>query len=184
MTRRKRSAYFKTKAFLLSLRGMLSALPGATEKQEIKNSFTELIEFLSNVRDKLDALPANDDMKEVDLAVRRLEELFARVESNPFLANVVGLRTPSLQKRSKPKITDSDRTNAEAVLKELESLPVDKIRSELTKEEIYSMSQVRAIGSLMGLRSSAKLNRDALVHQIATKIANYRGYQRLGEEGK
>ena len=177
MSRRKRSAYFKTKAFLPSLRDMLSALPGQNEKQEIKNSFTVLIEFLSNVRDKLDALPAADDMKEVNLAIKKLEELFAQAGNNPLLASAVGLRTPSLQKRSKLKMTDSDKTNAKAVLTKLESLPVDKIRSELTKEEFYPMSQVRAIGSLMGLRSTAKLSRDALVHQIATKIANYRGYK-------
>lgn len=64
---------------------------------------------------------------------------------------------------------------------ELEPLPVDDIKARLRDENLYSVAQLRSIAAA-GMRSRRKLGRDALAHQIAMKIANFRGYQRLGGE--
>jgi hypothetical protein len=65
---------------------------------------------------------------------------------------------------------------------ELESLPVDDIQARHRDENLYSVAQLRSVAAAAGMRSHRKLGRDALAHQIAMKIANFRGYQRLGGE--
>ncbi len=67
---------------------------------------------------------------------------------------------------------------ARVTLQELEALPVDEIRRRLEGGST-PLTELRAVASLLGIRPVKKLSRDALSHQIAMKIANYRGYQQL-----
>src|SRR3989442_537649 len=43
----------------------------------------------------------------------------------------------------------------------------------------YSVAGLRAIALLLGIKATSKARREALVHEIATRIANYRGYKTL-----
>ncbi len=63
---------------------------------------------------------------------------------------------------------------------ELEPLPVDDIKARLRDDTRYSVGELRAAAAVAGIPSHRKLGREALAHQIAMKIANLRGYQRLG----
>jgi hypothetical protein len=184
MSKSKRPDYFKTKNFVASLRDMLSVLPTESEKQETEASFIALIEFLTRLQRNLSALPSAEDMSGVSQAIQKLEELFVKAETNPTLAGIVGLRRLSGVRRSKPMITEEERAEAKAVLADLEALPIDEIRSKL-QSETFSVSKLRAIASVMSIKSTKGISRDALTHQITMKIANYRGYQLLrGEREK
>jgi hypothetical protein len=44
----------------------------------------------------------------------------------------------------------------------------------------YTLDEVRGIAAKVGVRSSGQLSRESLAYQIATKIANFRGYKQLG----
>lgn len=184
MSKSRRADYFKTKAFLTSLRKIVSALPTESEKQEIQASFAVLIEFLAVLRENFGTLPSAEDMSEVSQAIQKLEELFVKAETDPVLAGIVGLRRPSKPRRSKSTITEEETAKAKVALADLESLPIDEIRSRLQSRNLHSVSELRAIASVMGIKSIERLNRETLAHQISMKIANYRGYQRLSGQGE
>jgi hypothetical protein len=65
----------------------------------------------------------------------------------------------------------------------LSMMPVDDARTELAGDR-YSIAAIRRIAAVLGIRGASRLTREALVHQIAMKLANYRGYQRLGGEAE
>lgn len=178
MGKSKQTNYLKTKIFIASLRDMVSVLPTESDKQEMQRSFSVVIEFLTSLQKNLDTLPSVEDTNKVSQAIQKLDQLFMKGKTNPVLASALGLRPPTPSRRSKPVVTEEETAEAKLALAKLETLPVDEIRSQL-QSEIYSMSQLRAIASVMGIRSTKGINRDTLVHQIAMKVANYRGFQRL-----
>ncbi len=178
MSQSKRSDYYKTKHLLSGLRDIISALPTEVEKQEIQTSFNILIEFLMNMQKNFGMLPSVEDTNEVSRAIQKLEELYVKAEANPTLASTMGLNRSPRIRRTKAKIMPEEITQAKTTLDNLEELPTDQIRSKLQSEN-YPLSELRAIASVMGIRSIEKLSRDALAHQITMKIANRRGYQIL-----
>jgi len=182
MSKPKQSNYFKTKAFLKGLRDALGALPKESERKEIKAILDTLIEFLTSLRENFDTLPSVKDTNKASQAIQKLEELFVQAETDPILASLVGLRRFSPPKRKKPIVTEEEITKAKGVLVELKKLPVDEIRAKLQEQNFYSLSQLRAIASAMNIKPIEKLSRNSLVHQISTKIANYRGYRSLRGE--
>jgi hypothetical protein len=60
----------------------------------------------------------------------------------------------------------------------LQSLPFDKIREELLGPT-HSSASLRAIAAALGIKTDTRVGRDAMAHQIAMSIANYRGYEQL-----
>ena len=179
MGKSKRPGYFDKKAFLTCLRDILSALPTESEKQEIQANFAVLTEFLTTLKTKIDMLPSTEDMNGVSRVIQNLEELFVKAETNPILAGIVGMSCPSPARERKPATTEEEIAKAKAELATLESLPIDTMRVRL-QDRNYSMSELYAIAAELGIRSTKRLNRETLAHQITMKIANYRGYQRLG----
>ncbi|TET39850.1 MAG: hypothetical protein E3J66_07605 [Dehalococcoidia bacterium] len=178
MGKSKQRNHLKTKTFIAGLRDIVSAVPTESDKQEIQRSFSVVIEFLTSLQKNFDALPSTEDMNKVSQAIQKLDRLFVKAEADPVLASTLGLRRPTPTRRSKLTITEDETAKAKATLAKLESLTIDEIRSQL-QSKTYSMSELRAIASVMGIRSTKGINRDTLVHQITMKIANYRGYQRL-----
>ena len=71
-----------------------------------------------------------------------------------------------------------------AIMAELEPLPVDDIKARLRDENRYSVAELRGAAAVVGIPSHRKLGRQALAHQIAMKIANLRGYERLGGQAE
>jgi hypothetical protein len=61
-------------------------------------------------------------------------------------------------------------------IERFESLPIDQLRTALSE---LSGRDLKAVASLLGIRSSQRTSHDALSHQIATKITNTRGYLSL-----
>jgi hypothetical protein len=63
----------------------------------------------------------------------------------------------------------------------MESLLIDQIRSTLDK---MTVRDLHTVASEMGVRATERSPREALVHQVSTKITNARGYRSLGDGNK
>lgn len=178
MGKSKRPNYFKTKTLVSNLRDMTNALPSESEKQEIQANFGALIEFLSTLQKNIASLPSLEEISGVNHALDKLQDFFARAQTNPMIAGAVGIKPSTKVRKKTSDITEEQRVKAKATLSTLQTLPVDEIRSELQKED-HSVAELYAIASELGVRSTKGISRDALAHQISMKIANYRGYQKL-----
>jgi DNA mismatch repair ATPase MutS len=181
MARSKRQTQFQPKMFLESLRHTLSTLPSASEKQEIQETLTQLMDYLANLQRTFHQLPTIEDTTEITNAIKRLQELFASAEANPTLAHALGLKRSPTAESKKPVRREEETAKAKTMLKDLESLSIDEVRTKL-EDEALSLSELRTMALLTGISNAESLNREALVPQIVTEIANFRGYQRLGGE--
>lgn len=171
--------------FITHLQSMIDTLPTNAEKLEIETNFNNLILFLEDIRNKITAVPSVENINEVTQSLQAFEDLFKKAELNPILSSALGLshRLPKKKKPAKSSMTEEDTLRARNALSELELLPIDSIRTILSNEAAYSLSELRNLAVLNGFRSVDKLSRESLIHQIAMKIANYRGYKQLsGEE--
>jgi DNA-binding transcriptional regulator YbjK len=180
MARAKRHVQFQPKMFLESLRTTLSTLPSTSEKQEIQETLTQLMDYLAHLQRTFHQLPTIEDTTEVTNAIKRLQELFAHAEANPTLAHVLGLKRSSTAERKKPVTREEETAKAMTMLKDLESLSIDEVRTKL-EDETFPLSELRTMALLTEISDVEGINREALVHQIVTKIANVRGDQRIGE---
>jgi hypothetical protein len=180
MARAKRQGQFQPKMFLESLRHTLSTLPSISEKHEIQETLTQLMDYLANLQRTFHQLPTIEDTTEVTNAIKRLQELFAHAEANPTLAHVLGLKRSLTAERKQPVTSEEETATARTMLKDLESLSIDEVRTKL-EDETFPLSPLRTMAWLTEIRDVESLNREALVHQLVTKIANFRGDQRLGE---
>ncbi len=180
MARAKRHVQFQPKMFLESLRTTLSTLPSTSEKQEIQETLTQLMDYLANLQRTFHQLPTIEDTTEVTNAIKRLQELFANAEANPTLAHILGLKSSSTAERKKPITREEETAKARTMLKDLESLSIDEVRTKL-EDETFPLSELRIMALLTEISDVESLNREALVHQIVTTIANFRGDQRLAE---
>jgi hypothetical protein len=176
MSRQARRDHLRQRAFLGSLRSVLETLPSGPERAELDASFKTLIDFLTGLRDNLRNLPTPDEGTNVAEALRKLETLYDRASSNPITASALGLRHATRQRYG--GASKIDETRIKAIAANLQTLPVEAIREELQGEK-YLVAELRGVASELGIASSTKLNRNALAHQIAMKIANYRGYKSL-----
>ena len=180
MARSKRPAPFQPKIFLERLRQTLSTLPSTAEKHEIHEMLTQLMEYLANVQRTFHQLPTLEDTTEVIQAITRLQELFAHAEANPPLAHALGLTQAPTAGRKTPVTSEADTATARTLLKDLESLSLDEVRTKLA-DEAFSPSELRMMAELTGMSGAESLNREALVHHLVTHIAHVRGDPRAGE---
>jgi hypothetical protein len=169
---------FRASAVVKNLREIVRSLPGDAEKTEVSDSLRELIGFLRSLETSIASLPSEDEVAQAKLAIERLGGLLDRAKSNPVLAQTLGLRKAPSRSRTTSKLSDADLQAGKGLYETLQTLPVDEVRHKLHETEI-SLSVLRAIAWHCGIRSSRELSREALEHQIAMKIANYRGYQQL-----
>lgn len=157
---------------------MLAALPTEAEKLEMREGFTALSQFLATLRQNFQALPSSEDMAGVKKTLQKLDELLSQAQAKPALAAMLGFRRSAASGRRSDSVTGPEAEKAKAALAGLQVLPLDRIRAKLESEE-YSVSELRAIASQLRIRSTEKLGKEALAHQVAMKIANYRGYEML-----
>src|SRR5574341_1244723 len=101
MTENPRRRATKTKMFLERLRELLGALPSQSEKSEAASQFDALIAFLSELQQNLKRLPDLESTTDLRETIRRLEDAFARAESDPQLSAILGLRPAA--KRTAPR---------------------------------------------------------------------------------
>jgi len=178
MNTRKNVNYLKPKVFITTLRTLVNALPTELEKQEIQADIHLLVDYLTKLQKSFGSLPSIEQMKTVTQAIQKIEQILDEAEANPIIASVAGLRKRPLVKQQQQALTTEEMQKTKATLAELELLPIDEIRSRL-ESSVYSIPQLRVIASFIGIKSTSRISKDALVHQITMKIANYRGYQRL-----
>ena len=160
---------------------LLSGLPSAEEKLQIQSRISDLKRFIDDLDKSLASIPPIKDTTLVSEAIEKLAGLFMKAESNPTMGPLLGI-TPAGQRklrRSEP-LTEVQVSAARNQIQELNSLTIDEIRSRLNGEN-YSLADMRAIARALGMRPPQKLSREQFAHQIATKIANSRGCERLGE---
>jgi DNA-binding SARP family transcriptional activator len=171
--------YFDLRKFATNLRQLTAKLPSESEKSALRREFQEVISFISQAQQALDALPSMEQTDTVRKAVNAFEELETKAKSSPLLAAALGIRPPR-QARAKPTTsTHEESADAEALLRQLRSLPIDDMSKQLGDQELTSSKRLFAVASLLGIKPSRKQSRDALVQQIVTKISNFRGYEQL-----
>jgi hypothetical protein len=168
-------------SFLSHLRGILDSLPSDAEKQEIDAALLKLIGFLSDVKARLELVPSAEEVSGLRVAAQRLEQALMSAESDPVLAGVFGLARPPARRRQSRAGGEEISEAGKAALEALQALSIDEIRSKLQSDS-YPMATLRSVASAVGLRPTKGLGREALAHQVAMRIANARGYERLRGE--
>jgi hypothetical protein len=184
MAKHKQLTYFQMKDFSANIRKILNTLPSEAEKKEIQSNIDAIVNFLNDMRKNIVTIPSSKNMSELSKSLQAFEELHKKAETNTILANVFGIHRPKAKKSKKFQITEEESLKANKLLSELESIPIEQIRSRLQSDNLYSVSDLRALASVMGIRSIEKQSKETLVHQITMKIANFRGYKQLSGEIK
>jgi hypothetical protein len=134
-----------------------------------------LIQFLSNLKERFAAIPTRDDATGARKALDELASLFAQAKSNPVLGAAVGV-SPARQRAKSSPVTSEEVDRAKLVMAQFESLPTDQLRAAVSE---LSGRDLKAVGNVLGIRSTQRTSHAALAHQIATKITNTRGYRNL-----
>lgn len=167
------------KSTISQLRELVAGLPTNAEKEELAALLDTIIKFLTDLRANVSLLPTSEQLADVDTALSRLDELLLKAGASRILAPSVGVRP-----RPTPpsNATSADLEIAKKKLEELRSLPVDDIRSKLASEDLYSLSELRAIAVVANVRRTDRMPRDAIAHQVAMRIANSRGYEGLSAD--
>jgi hypothetical protein len=178
MNKSKKAEYISVKSFMVNLEKLVRGLPTDNEKNEIQNNLKKLIDFFNFLYEAIDMLPSSKDTNKIDQVIKNINNIINEIEVNPAFAVLFGLRGQSLVTKRRQGLKEEEIAKGKIALKNLESLSIDAIRSKLQSEE-YSISEIRAIGYELGIKSNKGLNREALAHQITMKIANYRGYKKL-----
>ena len=167
--------FFKAKAFAKSLQSLIDSLPSASERQEIDSQLGTIINFLTDLRKRLNGIPSQEEATSAREAIDRLDSIFAQAKDSPFLSATLGIRaTARRPKPAKPSAEDVER--AKSTLTELETLSIDELRPALQR---LSPQALKSVASSLGMRPSQRTAQETLVHQVATKITNTRGYRRL-----
>ena len=180
----KNMQFAKARAFLGRLQATVQALPTDAEKREALEKIAALGDFLNALNASIEAMPTMESVGNISESMERLQELFAKVEANPVLAGLKPAPRPLKPRKDRVPVTEVERAAAKPDVELLRSLPAEEIRARLLDERIYSLARLRAIASALGIGTTEKLGRDSLAHQVTTKIANFRGYERLSGEGE
>lgn len=176
-TNKKSSGYFRAQQFVATLQAMLETLPSEAEVTEIDRQLQQLISFLQQVREKVNSLPTQQDANATRGALARIDELLADAQRSPALLAALGMRpAPSRSRNIQHSPEDVER--AKARLAQFEMLPIDQLRVRLSA---LQPGELQELGSAIGIRRNARISHETLVHQVATKITNTRGYRSLRE---
>lgn len=167
-----------------SLRALVESLPSESEKQHIAADLDLVIEFLTEIKKTVNSLPSQEGAAVVRSAADSLETQFSRARASAPLAAALGLR-PADRRPKSSRLAEADFDRARMLLERLEKLPIDELRADLENTSATAPRDLHAIAALMGIGSTQRTSRDALAHQIASKIGNARGYETLrrGTEG-
>lgn len=179
---KKRGPTKRGKSLVEQLKNLVASLPTEAEKQEIKNNLSVVGSFFLEMRQLLDAFPTAANVSDVQTAATKLTEVLDRIEANPQVASILGIR----HQATRPRIlqpSEADIAEAKSELTRLRLLPVDEIRQDLLRTS-HSASRLRAIAAALGVKTDTRVGRDAMAHQIAMSIANYRGYEQLSGQGE
>lgn len=175
MTKRKSTAFFDAGKFAKSLSELIESLPSREAKEQIDSQLSELIQFINTLQSRVREIPTQQDAATTRIAIKSLENLFLQIKSNPILATATGSKAVS--PRQKPlEISQEEIDRANITIARFDSLSIDQLRGALTET---NLRELEAIASALGVRTSRRMAREAMVQQIATRITNTRGYRNL-----
>jgi len=167
------------KPFIVNIQKALSNLPSQAEKEELEVGCTRLIAFLAALKNNIANIPTTEEMASVEQQIQKIKDFLEKAEDDPVLRTALGIRRLA-SKKYPGAVTESERQKATKALDAFNAMQLDEIRHRLGNEEMYTIRELRAIANELGIKSIQRLSRTDLVHRIATKIANFRGYQSLG----
>ena len=172
------------RTFLGNLRDLTGALPSQAEKETAKAQLQEIIDFMTQMQNALSSVPSREDTENIRHAIERLDDLRMRAKTNPVLAAALGIVATKVSRPTQPAVTPEERSKADALLRNLKDLPIDEMRRRLQSEGTVTSRELQEVAKLVGIKGSRRMEREALVHQIVSKISNFRGYQELrGDSG-
>ncbi|MEY9523962.1 hypothetical protein ABIF70_005103 [Bradyrhizobium japonicum] len=169
------SASFNAEKFTQKLGELVDALPSDAEKQQAASQLEILIRFLTDLKARFEGIPSRQDAVAARAAVDKLRTLFMEASSNPVLAAALGVKAAK-QRPKQPAISSEEVEHAKSTVARFDSLPIDEIRTAL---ESMSARELQSVANAIGVRASHGAGRDTLVHHVATRIANKRGYRSL-----
>lgn len=181
MAKSKKTDLTNAREFVTRLQTMVQSLPTETEKNQAREKIAASVEFLQAVQAAVESLPSIESANNVSSALEWLQNLLTKAESNPALAGLLPeTSSPRPKRAGKPQIAPAF---ASQEIECLNSLSIDELRDKLWDEGVYSVAQLRAIAAELGIPGAARLSRESLARHISTKIANFRGYQKLCGNG-
>lgn len=183
MTKIGRTKISRVRSLLSGLRSLTESLPTEKERATISSSIAELSAYLDRVQRDVLALPTTEDVQSLIVTVDKLDNLLGQAETNPIVAHALGLEKNKVP-RTRAATPPVDNQKVEALLKSFESKTIDQIRDALRDDEVCSTSELRALADNVGLRTQARMGRDALAQKLLTHIANARGYRSLSESSE
>jgi hypothetical protein len=184
MGTRSEKGYTGLKNFLDNLRDLTEALPSQVEKETARAQFQEIVEFIVQMENAVNSLPSREEAEGVRHAIQHLDDLRLRAKTNVALAAALGIAIPKMSRATQRPVTPEERNSAESLLRDLRALSIDEMRRRLESEDGVTSRELQEVAKLVGVKASRRLEREALVHQIVTKISNFRGYQELrGDSG-
>jgi len=175
MTRKSGGAFFQAEKFGKSLGELVDSLPTEANRQEIVSQLGALIQFLSTLKNRLEEIPTQQDAWAARAAIDRLQSLFTQAKSSPILGAALGVKA-TLPRQRPMAITPEEVERANLAISQFESLTSDELRAALDR---MNARDLQAVANAMGMKTTARTAREALVHQVATKITNTRGYRSL-----
>jgi len=181
MARSKRTELLKTRAFLNRLEETIGSLPTEAEKEEVRAKIATLVDYLNSVNKALQSLPSQESANGLNKTIESLQALITKAQENPVLSGLAPRRRGTARKRTRVT-TEEDMAIAKADVESFQPLPVDEIRSRLLNDRMCSMGRLRAIAAALSIATTDKMTRESLAHQVATSIANLKGYKKLGGE--
>lgn len=161
-----------------TLSQLIHSLPTAEEKRQVLDALNQLTAFLGEVQGAFERLPSAEDADGVKKSLAKLEALQASVDQPSALAVFLKPRRSTTGSRDKP-LTEPEKEKGAKLLDRFRSLPSESVALLLEDDSQCSWRDLRAVAFALGIRSSKGFNRDSLVHQISTKVANARGYRAL-----
>jgi hypothetical protein len=175
MQKRSRATFFEAEKFAKRLGELIDTLPTEEDRNRIASELDVLIQFLTTLKSHLQSVPTQQDALATRSAIDQLRSLFVHAKTNPFLASAFGIKA-ALPRPKAPAITPEEIERTNLAISKFDSLPIDELRSTLDK---MSIRELKAVASAVGVRTSSRTAREALVQHVATKISNTRGYRSL-----
>ena len=181
----KRRAMAGSSNLFVQLARTLDCLPSAEERDRLLAGFAVIRALVERLEQSFQVLPSQTDAAQARRAVEDIRAFMEKLDSDPVLRAALGVgeRIPTGSRPRAPRSSEEVGADVATAIDALSMMPVDDARTELAGDR-YSIAAIRRIAAVLGIRGASRLTREALVHQIAMKLANYRGYKRLGGEAE
>lgn len=167
--------------FLQHLTALVDALPTHEQKKEIERELDAVIAFLGKFKARLRDLPTREEEARLEESLKVLRHFIAVAEADPLISRTLGLSPKQSRTRSgssRPR-TPPDHS---AIVDKLKGLPPGEMRTVLDQRTAdCTVTDLKQIATLMGVRVRSKTPRSAIVDQIVKQAENQAGYDYLRE---